>query len=392
MKFTIFTFVFSISLYEPALVVNADRMVRFLFNNGTADPTSGECNADDNILLDAIFTNSGLNSTYGKRNLRQAKVSRKLPIYPPKCKNNCAGVTPGYCRATNCVGYRRKLGETAFDERDLSILAVPCETQVDYIHTELNKLVNNRLVSSGCQTLLQKPRNVKCYDDVVYGSVDKFRLWHTAVNPQVLLYDDFTGQSFCRGISVNFEVITNDCVDFLNSTIVGPNGYTESLNEDERPFAVFGDWITSFQGKKLPYAGNYTLTALPDGIESKKKVVKFNVYNGAIEKFRLWKTAVNPQVVLFDNYTGQSFCRDMSINFEVITNNCMIPYLNSTIVGPNGYTESFNENEKPFAVFGDWRTTFKGKKLPYAGNYTLTVVPGGLLEETKVVKFNVLAC
>ena len=94
---------------------------------------------------------------------------------------------------------------------------------------------------------------------------------------------NYVGENVCRNSPINFEAVTNDCVDFLLLTSVsGPNNFYEYQHEEELPYSVFGNRYYgdgTFKGMKLPYLGEHTLTALPDGIEEKKKVVKFNVVN-----------------------------------------------------------------------------------------------------------------
>jgi hypothetical protein len=270
------------------VVVHADRMVRYLFNNGVDDASAGSCNAVDYGKIDTIFTNSAKPATYGKRNLLRSESTtdlheneeRELQLWHPACKNNCAGWAPTTCRATGCVGYRRQLSKatTATKQRDLQ---VACSTQVNYLNTEFNKLVTNNLVTPSCKTFLSKPRHVECYDDVKYGVVEKFVLWKTTA-PQTVLNSDYTGQNICRSTEITFEAITNDCVDFLLTSIRGPNGYYRESGEYERPFSVFGDKFGvggNFNGVTLPYLGQYTLTALPDGLTEKAKVMTFNIIN-----------------------------------------------------------------------------------------------------------------
>jgi hypothetical protein len=120
---------------------------------------------------------------------------------------------------------------------------------------------------------------VECYDDVKYGVVEKFVLWKTTT-PQTVLNSDYTGQNICRSTEITFEAITNDCVDFLLTSIRGPNNFYRESGEYERPFSVFGDSFGrggNFNGVTLPYLGQYTLTALPDGLTEKAKVMTFNI-------------------------------------------------------------------------------------------------------------------
>ena len=276
------------SLFATAIVlcnsVIAERSVVVLFNNGVSDVNSGSCTDADFNKTQAILSTSGLNSTYTKRQLR-ATVNDDMDdmtesmlltteahhraLWPIQCKNACAGVTPGRCQASGCKGYRRRLHLDGNDQRDLlSGVAFTCTQQIDYINTELNKLVSQNTVTSSCKTLLSKPRNITCYDDVIYGVVEYIKLWDVAPTPQNVLFDDFTGQEIFRSQLVTLESITNDCVDTLRTTLTGHNGYYADNNENNRPFSLYGDNVAKgkFFGKKMPHLGPYELTVVPDDI------------------------------------------------------------------------------------------------------------------------------
>jgi hypothetical protein len=393
---TFFAFVFG------PVVVHADRMVRFLFNNGVEDASLVGCNADDDVKIDMIFNQSGYDATYVNRNLLRSENKndlhenheRELQLWHPKCKKECAGWAPRTCRATDCVGYRRQLGKatTAINQRGLqSGKSFSCTTQVNYLHTELNNLVTNNLVSTDCKTLLNKPRNVTCFDDVIYGVVEYFKLWITDTIPQTV-NSNGTDLNVCRSAKFTFEVITNDCVDYVLTSLTGPtNGYYKNSAAFTRPFSIFGDNFNtngSLIGFKVPYLGQYTITSIPDSIDEKVKVMTFNVVTGPVESIKLWDTAA--KTILNSNFTGGNICRNKGFAFEIVVSSCA-DSLKSTLTGP-GYSKTRWEEVRPF--FGVTKgTVFNGIKLSTVGEYTLTIYPDQEVSNmVKTMKFKIVNC
>jgi hypothetical protein len=376
-------------------VVHADRMIRILFNNGLDDASSGSCNTADNLKIDTIVTLSGYNITYGKRNLLRSDKKNDLPddherelqLWPPKCKNNCAGWATRTCRATDCVGYRRQLGKAATptNQRGLdSGKSFSCDTQKNYLDTELNKLVTNNLVSASCATWLTKPRNITCYDDVVYGVVEYFKLWKTDTNPKTLVNANYMGQDICRSTELNFEVITNECVDFLLTSLKGPNNYYKEMGEDIVPYMLFG------VGNNLPHVGQYNLTALPDGIVEKAKHLTVNVVTGPVEIIKLRDTVA--KTIMNHNFTGGNICRSKEFAFEIVVSSCAVSH-RSTLTGPGGYSRSITEGGRPFTIFGEGDGVFYGKRLSTVGLYTLTIYPDEVItNHVKTIQFNITNC
>ena len=311
-------------------------------------------------------------------------------LWPRNCKNDCAGIATGKCQAIGCKGYRRRnLGEN--DDRDLlSGAAFTCTQQVNYINAGLTKLVTQNLVQADCKTLLSKPRNITCFDDVIYGVVESFKLWDTD-EPQQVIIDNYMGQDVQKGREFTIEVITNDCVDFLKMTLTGPNGYFEDQSEHNHPFAMFGgdSSIGQFYGNQLPI-GQYELTALPDGFVDKKKVLKFNVVPGTVSAVKLWNTVA--KTVLNSNFTGGNVCSNMAINFEVIYFYAQTSKITLTCPALS-YSKSNTETGAPFSIFNnDSNKNFYGKTLQ-KGLYTLTIYPDEVVSSyVKTIQFNVINC
>jgi hypothetical protein len=397
MKLSAIVATFILLFHEPA-TVQADRLVRFLFDDGKDDPNSGNCNAWDNILIDGIITLSGYNFTYARQLRSISSATRGLQYYPPKCKKNCAGFADGKCKATDCVGYRRVLAETNNDPRELgSGKSFSCDTQVEYINTELDKLVNNSLVSSSCKKLLSAHRTWDCYDDVIFGVVERMVLWQVSPT-RTIAYSNYSGQSICKNTRVDFEPITNTCVDLLFSTVTGPNNFYKDSNrddnDDDKPVAtqtVFGSGDGEYEsGVVFPFLGAYTIKSVPDGFPEKALTIQFNVVTGPVEAVRLWNTTT--KTVIDPNFTGGTLCRNRSFNLEVVLGSCATKF-RATLTGPSGYSRSTTDSSRPFSMFGDSYGIFNGRSLWTAGVYNFTIYPDQIMSsEAKSILFNVTNC
>jgi hypothetical protein len=295
--------VFPVAAFAIFTAVSADRSVVVRFNNGVSpytmldgalefDTSVGSCSVQDLDLTYAVIVASGQNSTYGfRRNLRAINVEDKDDMtesmmlaetkeghrelaYPTKCKNLCAGTATGYCQAVDCKGYRRRELLDGQKSRDLITgVAFTCTQQVNYINTELNRLVSQNLVADSCKTLLSRPRDITCFDDYIYGVIDSFELWQTLALG--VISDNY---SICFDWFYAFKTIANDCVHSVRTTLTGPNNYYRDNVQQSLPYSVFGDIGTDgLLMEKLPYTGNYTLTAVPDGLVGKSKTITFKV-------------------------------------------------------------------------------------------------------------------
>jgi hypothetical protein len=377
-------------LHVPSMV-QADRLVRFLFNDGKNDTDAGSCNMLDDILVDGIITLSGYNFTYSRKLRASSYPTRNLQYYPPKCKRVCEGFADGTCRATDCVGYRRVLMETIQDDRELgSGKSFSCDTQVDFINRELDKLVNNSLVSSSCQKLLSKHRKWDCYDDVIYGVVERMVLWQ--VKPtQAIVDSKYSGQDICKNTRVDFEPITNTCVDFLFSTVTGPNDfYKNSTRSDFHPSSATKTVFGGESGILFPYVGAYTIKSVPDGFQSKALTISFNVVSSSVEAVRLWNTTTN--TIIDANFNGGNICRNKRFNLEVVAGSC-VTTMRGELAGPFGKPIVGTDSSRPFSLFGETNGKLNGKSLSTLGAYNLTIYPyPETTDEMKVISFYVVDC
>lgn len=259
--------------------VNADRMVRFILNNGLPPiPFKNECSAADDELINPLFNISA----YARRRLRSVSSSdRKLVTYPPKCKDNCAGLVPGTCRATNCVGFRRN--------RELLDVNQTCATNIEAIHLALDGLIAMNNVSEPCKVFLSKSmRKAECYDDIVYGEITSFTFWNMnggkARKPGPNVYnvamktDVKNGYNVCSSIPLNLEAVLNPCVKFTTWNMTGPNNSFYTRTDSGHPMGLFSSLenVATFGGKYLS-PGTYNVTATPDGFDYKTKSLTFNV-------------------------------------------------------------------------------------------------------------------
>jgi hypothetical protein len=376
-------------------MVQADRLVRFLFNDGKNDTDAGSCNMLDDILVDGIITLSGYNFTYSRKLRASIYPTRNLQYYPPKCKRVCEGYADGTCRATDCVGYRRVLLETIQDDRELgSGKSFSCDTQVDFINRELDKLVNNSLVSSSCQKLLSKHRKWDCYDDVIYGVVERMVLWQVDTT-RTIVDSKYSGQSICTHTRVDFEPITNTCVDFLFSTVTGPNNfYKNSTRSDFHPSSatrsIFGSDNAQESGIVFPYPGEYIIQSVPDGFQSKALTIPFSVTTGSVEAIRLWNTTTD--TILDSNFTGGTICRGRQFNLEIVLGSCATSYM-ATLTGPAGRVRQNSGTMRPFSLYGDTNGKFLGKALFAVGVHNYTIYPDQIISnQAKSILLNVTNC
>ena len=275
---------------------NADRMIRLLFNNGVTPTDDMFCSISDNAHIDNVFKpikrvrylreaamdpTANSNITSNDVELADTHIDREL--WPTYCKNNCAGYAPGTCRATNCVGYRRK------GRRQAQTLT--CADQVEAVHAELDAVMTK--VSSTCALYLTRDNRIaECFDDVIYGVVENFVLWKSPnVNRQFnsrqhvysmvknlkslgTVTDGFT---VCQYDRINIEAVVNPCVKFITATLTHPSGFTVTRTEGQIPYTVFGDETNAPMGRELPKLGTYTFTAIPDNFDYKKTSITFNV-------------------------------------------------------------------------------------------------------------------
>ena len=285
----------------------AERMVRFSFNNGLPSiPLLNECTDNDYRFIDPIF-NITTSIRKGQRNLRRSammtstqeqvqegRTHRELPTYPARCKNYCAGMAPGTCRASGCQGYRRSLQNGQNGE------LMSCEAQVNDIHDALDALISSNQLSLPCQRFLKKSNRASdCYDDVVYGEITGFTFITATRKVKVLLLPALpqivtvikenakTGYTICNTVPFNIQVEVNPCVNVVNVTMTGPNSYIHARVDDSHPMTIFENaTITSGSGlhrSSFPYGiqyldpGTYTISAYPDNFLSKAKNFEFSV-------------------------------------------------------------------------------------------------------------------
>jgi hypothetical protein len=271
------------------VVVNADRMFRFTFNDEIPPTPSVGCTFEDNILIDKIFNISNYVRT------RQLSTSaplehdehRRLNAY---CRDNCEGYARGTCRATGCIGYRRELvddKEGEIDQEHREATLVTCEAQKIVVHLALDTLIFNNKVTPACKTfMLKAKRKAECYDDVIYGEITSFTVWNTNIyrspytsNSMWWKIGEYVWDGFqvCNNIPMNIEAVLNPCVNYVNFTMTGP-GVSYSRVDNGHPMLLFDTWVNraTFGGKYLS-PGLYTVRARPDNFAYKDKQLQFRV-------------------------------------------------------------------------------------------------------------------
>jgi hypothetical protein len=262
-------FIMLLLVFGPT-IASAERMVRFLFNS------TQNCTAEDDLKIDAIF-----NITVRRRQLRMSSINTPRELWASYCKDNCAGYVAGTCRATGCVGYRRRTSVGGDNERELQ---VSCADQVQAMNNQMNLFVTNNAVSSSCKAYLNPSlRSSECYDDVIYGEIENIRLWNMSASTQTLITDNMqNGQPICKNLNFNIEAKVNPCVDLVLFRTISPTGVVIRENTDyDVPYSAFGKTTagTTMMKAKMSSVGIHTLIIAPDGIESKKRILQFNVTN-----------------------------------------------------------------------------------------------------------------
>jgi hypothetical protein len=225
--FAIASFILAVG---PSAFVSAEVMIRVIFNNGRP-PSIFEgtyCSSTENTLINAIFdlkkllglrrelrTRSATNVTSSAVTLTSTTSnvdSREL--YPKKCKDNCAGMASGTCRATDCAGYRRRelMDEKDGERKDRYLQEEHCPALVELVQSKLDALQ----LTSTCRNFLDKSKRVTtCLDDVIYGEIEGVRLWKVSLLWSTVLQERMpaTGYSFCKSTTFNMESINNACVE-----------------------------------------------------------------------------------------------------------------------------------------------------------------------------------
>ena len=298
-----------VQVAKSGQVVLAERMVRFTFNHGLLPlPYVTECTDEEYRYIDPLFD---ISTTVRKRyrNLRQSAAAsapvheeefelRELTTYPGKCKNYCAGMARGTCRASGCVGYRRSL------QASQPVGNLTCAEQLNEIHNALDALIvsdGGKLLSVPCQRFIRKAaRKSECFDDVVYGEVTGFTFFTVSremtglslpgTSPIVtkLRENAPNGYSICNTIPFNIEIEVNPCVNMVNITVTGTNNFMHNRFDKVHPMSVFENATTTSgsginQGT-FPYGvryldpGSYTIRAQPDNFLYKEKTLEFTVF------------------------------------------------------------------------------------------------------------------
>jgi hypothetical protein len=276
--------------------VNAENVMRYLFNNGI-EQAGLNCSATDWAKITSIFNNT----SPIRRNLRQINIvkkeramdfevdiigqhnirERELQKTPAECRNICSR----YAKGQRCIGtqgcewyiVRRNLASN-INERELQ--ETWCSKTAKSINTQLDSLVSNSQVSTSCRLLLSAPRMIDCWNDIIYGVVEHFNIWN-ADTDKMIKKDARDGFSVCASIRINVEARTNPCVVSVKTQMTGPDGYFANNTDAKVPYSIFGNTgakVYNFYGNLLA-PGNYTIAATPDSDSTKTSQMTFNVAN-----------------------------------------------------------------------------------------------------------------
>ena len=305
----VYVFTCLLTLFNAPVVVEAERMVRFMFNDGIPPTPNNECSESDFNYIDPLFNITNMvdrrrlqSSSSGKvasQSAVQHQDERVLRSYPAKCKDNCAGYAPGTCRASGCQGYPgRRLGLLG------GLLGgdgkVSCDDEIEFINNEIDSLIANNALSLPCQNFMTKrKRKSQCYDDVIYGEIVSFTFftatashWSSHRNPppppsMTKLQENVTnGYRICTSTPFNIELVLNPCVNVVSFTLTSPNYYSPFTRTDSaHPMTLYESQAasTGYMRPSSPLGvqrwkvGSYTLKVIPDNFSRKEKTLNFEV-------------------------------------------------------------------------------------------------------------------
>ena len=278
-------------LANAICVVKAETLFRMILNNGVVDPALS-CKAADNALIAAIFE-----KPLSRRNLRSSDGDlMDRPVHfiheadqsfdneedrelnsREYCKNVCGLQTQ--CYATGCLWYNRRLQNYGKGFLSNSTL---CQRTADAINLDLDYLAKQAMVSSTCIALLQAPRALECFEEVMFGIVDAFKVIDATTDTELVSFLD-ARQVICNMPSFNFQVLVNPCVNSVNITMYNKKAnYRASVVRDTTKLGTFtlfgmaGTGTKDYLGKSLPL-GNYTIEATPDGFLNKLRPRNFMI-------------------------------------------------------------------------------------------------------------------
>lgn len=279
-------------------VVQAETMFRMILNNGVADPEL-YCTAEDNKLITKVF-----DRPLNRRNLRSIvdHVDRQIDFTNEMdqtnydsgedrdlqafgsaayCKDECRGVVSGYCHKSGCTWYNKRRRLQNYGKGFLSNSTL-CQTTSDSINSDLDFLVNQTMISSTCIALLQTPRKLECFEDVMFGIVDAFKVIDAGSDTELIPFLD-ARQTICNINAFNFQVLVNPCVKSVNITLYNKkaNYHASVVRDTTKPgtwtlFGMAGNGKKDYLGKTIPL-GNYTLEATPDGFTNKLRARNFMI-------------------------------------------------------------------------------------------------------------------
>jgi hypothetical protein len=300
-------FALTVMMTMQRQVVMGDRMIRFIFNDGITPSPSNECTEADNRLIDPLFkvaTNlrSGrqlldeiLADDTGDLHDHENLSHNHRELYPARCRDSCAGLARGTCRATGCLGYRRweRKRELSSIFRDLApknqqqrVETTSCDTQVNYIHQTLDNLIMARKFTAPCILYLTKSkRKSECYDDAIYGEILGFtfynmNIYNSSDRPvsAVIGTNITNGYTICNSMAFDAEVNVNPCVRVVNFTMTGPNNFKYDRVHITRPSLLFNiTGVPATYGGRYLSTGKYSLSATPDNFANKQKKLDFTV-------------------------------------------------------------------------------------------------------------------
>lgn len=118
-----------------------------------------------------------------------------------------------------------------------------CNSNAESIRSDFDFLVNERMVSTSCLVLLQAPRTIECYEDVLFHIVESFKILNADTDTAISNFITIQ-QTICNVNSLSVQVFLHPCVNAVNITLysTGTDYYTTVVRDAtvRGPYTLFG--------------------------------------------------------------------------------------------------------------------------------------------------------
>lgn len=410
--------------------VIADRMVRFMFNDGLPPVPNNECSEDEFEYIDEIFDYTDTSdrrhrqlssTTVANKTKTYEQMHRDMRKYPEKCKDNCAGLVPGTCRASGCKGYRRRtLKSRHLRERQSwpsSLLSSSSQGMVSQKHREEQSQAPILSVA------LPTESTWECYKGTSnFGSV---KIWWGHAKGDGAWACNAWKQNSCGGrcearaatstwgcyygrhnvgmVTIWWGHAEGDAAWACNAwrpyqcwgrckardpaTIPAPScdAQIDSINK-ELDLLMLSSQISA-SCKSFLNRSRRNSECYDDVVYG--EISSFTFYNMNADKTESPPVMDEIQDIVPNGYT---ICNNIAFNAGVEMNAC-VKTVEFTLTGPNNQKYSSIDDTPPMLLFNTtiYASTYGGQYLT-PGSYSMTARPDNFAEKEKKLSFTVIAC